>query len=117
MKKILIAMLVVCFAVAAAIAAGPAKIDLKTWVDGEPTKPAVNFPHDVHQEKNECTDCHMSAEGGALKNIKAGSGELNFEGAIKSKVTKNSAHDDFCWACHVEKKVPQGKSCNKCHAK
>jgi hypothetical protein len=116
MKKLIVAMAVICFAVAAAIAAGPAKIDLKTWVAGEPSKPAVQFPHDVHQAKNACTDCHVTEEGGALKNLKAG-GEVSFKGAIGVKKTKNDAHDLFCWECHVTKKVPQGKSCNKCHAK
>ncbi len=116
MKKLIVAMIVVCFAVAAAVAAGPAKIDLKTWVAGEPSKPAVQFPHDVHQTKNQCTDCHVKEDGGALKNLKAG-GDVNFKGAVKVKATKNEAHDNFCWECHVAKKVPQGKSCNKCHAK
>lgn len=116
MKNIILAMVVVCFAVFGAIAAGPEKVDLAKWVEGTPSKPAAQFPHAFHAEKNQCVECHMTAEGGALKNLKTGA-QVNFAGAVKEKATKNEAHDAFCWECHVAKKVPQGKSCNKCHAK
>jgi hypothetical protein len=118
MKKLIVAMMVVCFAVfAAAAASGPETIDLAAkFVNGTPKKPAVQFPHAFHQTKNECTECHMTAEGGALKSIKTGA-ELKLEGSIKAGAMKNDAHNEFCWECHVAKKVPQGKSCNKCHAK
>lgn len=112
MKKVIIAIMVVFAFAVVAIAAGPATIDLsKEWGVAAPTKKAVMFPHDKHQAKNQCTDCHLKAEGGALKNQKTGA---EFKPA-NIKGMKNAAHDEFCWECHVKKNVPQGKSCTKCH--
>lgn len=113
MKKIIIAaMVVLAFAVAAFAAAGPATINLadKFGVTA-PTKPAVNFPHAFHQTKNQCTECHLTAAGGALKSVKTGA-------AFAPKGIKgmnNPVHNEFCWECHTKKNVPQGKSCTKCH--
>jgi hypothetical protein len=81
----------------------------------------VVFPHAVHQAKNECTECHVSAEGGALKNLKKG-GEIDGKALVAAKKlktgkTKNPIHDEFCWVCHKAKKVKKGKSCNTCHKK
>lgn len=116
MKKVIISMMVVfTFAlVAYAAANGPATIDLaKEFNVAAPTKKAVQFPHAVHQSKLQCVDCHMTDKGGVLKNQKTGAAFEPAKAGIKGM--KNAAHDDFCWECHVAKKVPQGKSCNKCH--
>ncbi|WP_022849687.1 cytochrome c3 family protein [Limisalsivibrio acetivorans] len=115
MKKMIMGVLLVCLtAMIAFAAAGPDKVDLSKWVDGKPSKKAVEFPHAFHQEKNECTECHMNADGGPLKSIKTGK-EISFDGAIKPRKMSNDAHKEFCWECHQEKKVPGGKSCSKCH--
>lgn len=65
--------------------------------------------HTLHQSKNECTECHVTADGGALKNIKKG-GELDPKGLVaagklKKGGTKNDIHDNFCWECHKAKKL------------
>lgn len=114
MKKFLILCAVLSFAIAVVAAEkGPAVIDLsKEFGVTKTTKKPVQFPHEFHQSKNQCTECHLSAEGGKeLKSIKTG--EKLVLGEVKG--TKNAAHDEFCWACHEAKKVPSGKSCNKCH--
>ncbi len=91
---------------ASGLASGPETIDLKARHHIEGKKPAVVFPHKLHQEKLECTKCHGSPEGGALKvEIK------------KVKGMGNDFHKKFCWPCHVEMKVPKGKSCSTCHKK
>lgn len=114
MKKLLV--LCVCLGFAIVVAAaekGPAVIDLsKEFGVTKTTKKPVQFPHEFHQSKNQCTECHISPEGGKeLKSIKTG--EKLVLGEVKGM--KNAAHDEFCWACHVAKKVPSGKSCKKCH--
>ena len=120
MRKIAIAMLVVfSVALVAFAAAGPDKINLAESWGLDTKKSAVIFPHALHQSKNECTECHVSADGGALKNLKKG-GEfepkgLVAAGKIKKGKTKNPAHDVFCWDCHKKKKVKKGKSCKTCH--
>ena len=85
---------------------GPQTMDLKERFEVAGKKPAVIFPHWQHQEKVACTKCHDSNQGGHLsitpKNIK-GMG--------------NDFHKKICWPCHVEMKVPKGKSCNTCHVK
>lgn len=121
MKKISIAILAIFAVALVAIAAGPESINLAESWGLTPKKPAVVFPHAFHQTKNECTECHVAADGGALKNLKDG-GELDGKalvasGALKPGKTKNDIHDAFCWECHKEKKVPKGKSCNTCHKK
>jgi hypothetical protein len=121
MKKIAVAMMVVFVAMIAFAASGPAEINLAEKWGLDVKKPAVVFPHDKHQAKNECIECHVAADGGALKNLKKG-GELDAKGLIaagkvKKGKTKNPIHDEFCWECHKEKKVKKGKSCNTCHKK
>jgi len=112
MRKLIAVVVIICAAALVAYAAGPAKIDLGKWVDGKAKKKAVQFPHDVHQAKNQCTDCHMTAEGGALKNQKTGK---EFKPMVKGGKTSNDVHKEFCWDCHKKKSVPKGKSCSKCH--
>ncbi|UOD34540.1 cytochrome c3 family protein [Deferribacteraceae bacterium V6Fe1] len=114
MKKILALIAVLSFAlVVFAAEKGPETIDLsKAFNVEKTTKKPVAFPHAFHQTKNECTECHMSAEGGkALKNINTGA-QLEV-GTVKG--TSNNVHKEFCWACHKAKKVKSGTSCNKCH--
>lgn len=119
MRKIAVAILVVfSVALVAVAASGPESINLAESWGLEVKKKAVVFPHALHQEKNECTECHATAEGGALKNIKGESIDpkaLIASGDLKKGGTKNPIHDDFCWECHKEKKVPKGKSCSTCH--
>jgi len=120
MKKIAISMLVIFSVALVAFAAGPESINLAEKWGLKVKKPAVVFPHALHQANNQCTDCHATPEGGALKNT---AGEaidpaaLIASGKIKTGKMKNPMHDDFCWKCHKEKKVPKGKSCNTCHKK
>ena len=113
MKKIAVILTMFIFAIAAyAVDKGPATMDLsKRFNVPKTTKKAVQFPHAMHQKNNECTDCHMTAEGGALKNQKTGK-EFN-PGVVKG--TSNKVHKEFCWDCHKKKKVKKGKSCNTCH--
>ena len=90
--------------VAAMAAAGPETINLKEKFNVEGNKKAVIFPHHLHQEKLACTKCHPSDKGGPLK--------------VEIKKTTgfgNDFHKQFCWPCHVEMKVPKGKSCGTCH--
>lgn len=113
MKQVIIAAMVVFAFALAAFAAGPATINLqKEWGVTGGTKSAVVFPHQFHQTKNQCTECHMTAAGGALKSVKTGAA-FNPKGTIKGM--SNPAHNEFCWACHTKKNVPQGKACSKCH--
>ena len=88
------------------LAGGPAEMDLKARYSVEGKKAAVIFPHSLHQEKLDCVKCHASAAGGAL--------------SIKPEVMTgmaNDFHKKICWPCHVEMKVPKGKSCKTCHKK
>ena len=92
---------------AVAMASGaPETINLMEKYGIKGKKPAVIFPHKLHQEKNKCTDCHTSDKGGALK--------VKIE---KTTGMSNDFHKKFCWPCHVEKKVPKGKACGTCHKK
>lgn len=112
MKKLVVLLTVLTFAVVAfAAGKGPAEIDLSKKFDiPKLTKKAVMFPHAKHQAKNECTDCHMTAEGGPIKTAK---GKELKPGKVKG--TSNKVHKEFCWPCHKAKKVKKGKSCSKCH--
>jgi hypothetical protein len=97
------------FASAAAVvfaSGGPETIDLKARFHIEGKKPAVIFPHRLHQSRLECTKCHPSDKGGPLK--------VRIE---KTTGMSNDFHKKFCWPCHVEMKVPKGKSCSTCHRK
>ena len=86
---------------------GPETIDLKATYKVEGKKSAVIFSHHAHQENLECSKCHKSSAGG---------GPLVVE-IVKLTTTKNDFHKKFCWPCHVEMKVPKGKSCKTCHPK
>lgn len=92
--------------VVAMASAGPATINLKEKFKVAGSKKAVIFPHHLHQSKMACTACHPTESGGPLK--------------VEIKKTTgfgNDFHKKLCWPCHVEKKVPKGKSCNTCHKK
>ena len=84
---------------------GPEVIDLKEKFKVEGKRKAVNFPHRTHQDKLECVSCHQDPQGG---------GKLKFE-LVNLEGNKNDFHKNFCWPCHVEMKVPRGKSCSNCH--
>ncbi len=84
---------------------GPAEIDLKERFQVEGKKKAVIFPHRKHQGALSCASCHQDPQGG---------GALVVE-FVKLTGTGNDFHKKFCWPCHVEMKVPRGKSCSTCH--
>ncbi|KAA0257972.1 cytochrome c3 family protein [Deferribacter autotrophicus] len=113
MKKVSVVLAILAFAVTVIAGQGPEVIDLsKSFNVPKTTKKAVKFPHWFHQTKNECTECHLSADGGKdLKSAKTG--KKLTAGVVKG--TANKVHKEFCWPCHKAKKVPKGKSCNKCH--
>ncbi len=91
----------------AALAAnnGPTTINLKEAFTVEGKKKAVIFPHQQHQGKFSCDSCHTSKEGGDAMRV-----ELT-----KKDGYKNDFHKKLCWPCHIEQKVPKGKSCSTCH--
>ena len=86
---------------------GPETMDLKERFAVEGIKPAVIFSHHKHQEKlnQQCIKCHVSEGGG---------GKLAVEFENKKGIS-NDFHKKFCWPCHVEMNVPNGKSCTLCH--
>ncbi len=84
---------------------GPETIDLKAAYKVEGKKSAVMFPHHKHQEKLACAKCHKDTNGG---------GPLVVD-IVKLTTSSNDFHKKFCWPCHIEMKVPKGKSCNTCH--
>lgn len=97
---------VVSIATLALASAGPESMDLKELFHVEGKKEAVVFPHWKHQEKLACTKCHDSDQGGKLSIT-----PQNLAGSA------NDFHKKICWPCHVEMKVPKGKTCSTCHAK
>ena len=107
MSGVLVALAMLIIPMLAAADNGPAEIDLKAKYSIEGKKAAVVFPHAKHQEKlGDCAKCHEKADGGPL-NV-----------AIEKLTTsKNDFHVKFCFPCHVEMKVPKGKSCSTCHPK
>ena len=113
MKKYAIILTLIFFAFTAyAVDKGPEVMDLsKKFNVPKTTKKAVQFPHAFHQSKNKCIECHMTDEGGALRNQKTGK---EFKPG-KIKGTSNKVHKEFCWVCHKKKKVKKGKSCKTCH--
>jgi len=114
MRKLLALIAIMSFAlIVFAAEKGPETIDLsKVFNIEKTTKKPVMFPHAFHQTKNECTECHMSADGGKeLKNTNNGNPLV----VKNTKGTGNDLHKEFCWPCHTAKKVKAGKSCNKCH--
>jgi hypothetical protein len=113
-KKLLVVLMILTFAVIvyATVDKGPEVIDLsKTFNVEKTTQKPVQFPHALHQKNSECTDCHMTPEGG--KELKAASGAKFEPGVVKG--TGNSVHKELCWPCHEEKKVKAGKACKTCH--
>lgn len=84
---------------------GPETIDLKEKFKVDGKKKAVNFPHRTHQAKLACASCHQDPKGGGALTVEI----VNLQG------TSNDFHKKFCWPCHVEMKVPRGKSCSNCH--
>jgi len=84
---------------------GAETIDLKAAYKVEGKKKAVIFPHRKHQAKIECAKCHKDTNGG---------GPLVVD-IVKLTTSKNDFHKKFCWPCHIEMKVPKGKSCKTCH--
>ncbi len=107
MKRVVQALLVIGVVGVSAMvfaSAGPETVNLKEKFNVQGNKAAVIFPHHKHQEKLACTKCHPTDAGGPLK--------------VEIKKTKgfgNDFHKHFCWPCHVEMKVPKGKSCGTCH--
>jgi len=88
MKKLIVAMMIVAFAVTAAWAA-----DVVTY---ENKKGNVTFDHKAHGEQLGCKACH---EGTPAKIV----------------IDRNSAHKDACKSCHKEQGGPT--KCNDCHKK
>lgn len=88
MKKLLIALVLVAFAVTAVYAA-----DVVTY---ENSKGNVTFDHKAHGEKLGCEACHQGEPA-------------------KIEIDKNAAHGAACKDCHKEKNGPT--KCNDCHKK
>lgn len=86
-------------------ASGPEFINIKEVFEVEGHKKDVMLPHHKHQAKVPCASCHISITGG---------GSVKFDLNHKKGVG-NDFHKKWCWPCHVEKKVPKGKSCATCH--
>ena len=130
MKRILCCFIIVLFLVYSGVTAqnnknqdnnipenlnlGPETIDLsKSFNVKNKTQKASIFPHRFLQEALEyqCDLCHMSKEGGALKDQNTGK-ELK---VAEVKGAGNPVHTNFCWPCHTKMNVPQGRVCTKCH--
>ena len=92
---------------AMALANGPETIDLKEKFKVEGKKKAVIFPHRKHQASLPCSACHQDPKGGGMLIVKL----ENMTGS------GNDFHKKLCWPCHIEMKVPKGKSCSTCHNK
>ena len=88
MKKLIVAVMIVAFAVTAAWAA-----DVVTY---ENKKGNVTFNHKVHGEKLGCKACHEGAPA-------------------KIAVDKKAAHGAACKDCHKKQGGPT--KCNDCHVK
>jgi predicted CXXCH cytochrome family protein len=92
MKRFLVVLAAVLFAVTASAANAPAEPKVLQSKQGN-----VTFKHDTHKALD-CTKCHASKEGGKIAGL-----------------TKDSAHA-LCKKCHeTEKKGPT--KCNECHKK
>lgn len=107
-KNCVVACLVVVFGSAISLAVagqGPETMNLKELFQVEGKKDAVIFPHHRHQEKLACAKCHKDVNGG---------GPLVVD-IVKRDGISNDFHKKFCWPCHVELKVPKGKTCTTCH--
>ena len=88
MKKLIVAVMIVAFAVTAAWAA-----DVVTY---ENKKGNVTFNHKAHGEKLGCKACHEGTPA-------------------KIAVDKNTAHKALCKDCHKKQSGPT--KCNDCHKK
>lgn len=88
MKKLIIAIMLVAFALTVAYAA-----DTVTY---ENSKGTVTFDHKGHSEKMDCAACHEGTPA-------------------KIEIDKKAAHGESCKDCHKEKGGPT--KCNDCHKK
>jgi len=88
MKKLIVAVMIVAFAVTAAWAA-----DVVTY---ENKKGNVTFNHKAHGEKLGCKACHEGAPA-------------------KIAIDKDTAHKALCKDCHKKQSGPT--KCNDCHKK
>ena len=89
MKKLIIAVMLVAFAVTAAYAVDSVTYDSK--------KGDVTFDHKGHADKLGCEACHEGTPA-------------------KIAIDKNAAHGASCKGCHKDKKSGPTK-CNDCHKK
>lgn len=90
---------------AQAATGGPETINLKKEFKVMGKKKAVIFPHHQHQAKLPCQACHQSPAGGDALQVTISN----------TKGFNNDFHKKFCWPCHIDQKVPKGKSCTTCH--
>jgi len=88
MKKLIVAVMIIAFAVTAAWAA-----DVVTY---ENKKGNVTFNHKAHGDKLGCNACHEGEPA-------------------KIAVDKDTAHKALCKDCHAKQGGPT--KCNDCHAK
>lgn len=98
-------LLTFCFSGASFAGSGPETMNLKEVFEVEGKKKDVMLPHHKHQAKVPCASCHISSAGG---------GSVKFDLVNKTGMS-NDFHKKWCWPCHVEMKVPKGKSCTTCH--
>ena len=109
MKKVMIlavcGMLSLCFSGGVFAGSGPETLNLKDVFEVEGKKKPVILPHHKHQAKVSCASCHINPNGG---------GSVKFD-IVKKSGMSNDFHKKWCWPCHVEMKVPKGKSCSTCH--
>lgn len=88
MKKLIVAVMLVAFAITVAYAS-----DVVTY---ENKKGSVTFDHKMHGEKLGCDACHEGTPA-------------------KVAIDKNAAHGESCKDCHKDKGGPT--KCNDCHKK
>jgi len=103
MKKLLFAVLLVCFAAGIAVAAdGPAQVTYDTKMG------AVSFDHAAHKAKvSDCNTCHhKGVEAGACKAC---------HGVDPAAPKAKDAFHDQCKGCHQKMSGPTG--CKDCHKK
>lgn len=109
MKKIIVltgCCLLVLSCSSAFAGVGLQMLNLKNIFHVQGRKAAVILPHYVHQAKVACASCHVNPQGG---------GNVKFD-LVKRSGMSNDFHKKWCWPCHVEMKVPKGKSCSTCHS-
>ena len=86
------------------VAIAPDTINLAERHNIETTKKPVIFDHKMHYQNFECSECHDKPESGTLK-----------ADLTKFSGMNNSFHQELCFPCHKEERVPRGTSCNTCH--